>query len=1177
MIERRQKMKRIIFFILFLSLIYSKSVFLQEKFIPQVLIPYSEKVPVIDGIIEDKEWEKACVITGFTGATGQYSGVIAPGIGFNTFAYLMHNNENLFIGIIYKNLEKKPSKNYRKRDEPVYLDNPQVELWLTPPAEGNLKGYQLIVNGYNAIFDAEHIPALGVERTAWNGNWIVKSSYKDKKWMVEIAVPFETLGVKDIKKDNLWKGMIGIAWPQCSFPYTFGWYKNIQAHADFIFSQEGTCVKINDLSSLLENKLKTEFEIINDKSEEKEFNIYIEAGNSVVYNKSFKVKGKDKTGLKIDEVLPEISKNTKQSFMVKIGTSDKVLFSNKWNYSLYEEIKKSETKVEEEKWQMKTRINFAPISLALYTWCDLLDYPYIDKLKTVRFEVVSPEKKVIVGKDIEKFEYDSAESYIWLPKEIKYGKYEVHTKFIGKDGNILEEKVDTFEHRNLKKEFIWLGNNFGKNIKVTPPFEKIGIKEKNNPILSVWGREIEFKGVFPERIKNQGEEMLADSIKLFAESGNKSITAVISKPIKITKKSDERVDFTGEYRIENIIFKIDGFMEFDGMIYYKMTSIIPQNEKVSYDRIYLSIPVKENYAKYYFSTAGGWCPSYGEIDKENKVVWKSDEIADFVPYVCLSDDKIAIHWFADNDHNWIIGKDYPTAEILKRDKIVEIRINFVRKKGEIKDFSAEFGLIASPVKPLPSSWRNACLDSRPFANSKINFFYGPGHGGCPIDPHDSEKLAKAMGVYEEGKNPDEILINLPENYIDWSNPDILKNAEKVLGKNGVDFIKNWDKAKKDPNPYKVKRCYFFNASMYFEGYRSKAFQTFFPAEWTLIPSGWFHLTPVESYRDFFAFYMELWFRHWFVEGFYFDEVYHGPDYNVFNGNGKFMEDGSIRPSIPLMHQREFMKRMRQLFIDHKREPFIWVHSTNYMAPYAISPADVAMFGEDKVPIPGNDIIDTIPSLLLRTLGRSQKFGFIPVWMVQVGRSGLPWGFFSRQTCGWFWMHDVVPEYHTAVRGRPLIVLRQGWGIDRDDVNFIPFWGNKNYVSVNDDKFIVSIWTQPEGKVLLQVMNLHKPEENKTDVKISLNVNNLNLKKGFKIYDLESDNRLIEWENNLREAEKLQNQDPVKNKDKIKELTKDLNKLPETIKYEISNLQIISQNSEFIVSVPPRDFKVYVIE
>jgi len=877
--------------------------------------------------------------------------------------------------------------------------------------------------------------------------------------------------------------------------------------------------------------------------------------------------------------LPEIQKNTKQIFLIKIASSGKTLFLNKWNYSLYQQERKPEIKVEEEKWQMKTRVNFAPISLALYTWCDILDYPHIDKLKSVIFEVVSPLDKVIVSKEVEKFEYDSAESYIWLPKDLKYGKYKVYTKFLSKEGKVLEEKIDTFEHKDLKKEFVWLGNNFGKNIKVAPPFEKIKIKEKDNVILEVWGREIEFKGVFPERIKNQGKEMLAGNIGLFAELEGKLIPAIISKPIRITKKSDERVEFTGEYKIGNINFKIDGYMEFDGMIYYKMLVNVPEKEKISFDRIYLSIPVNENYAKYYFSTAGGWSPSYGEIGKENKSVWKSDEIADFVPYICLTDDEIAIHWFADNDHNWILGKDFPTAEILKKDKIVEMKINFVRKKGEIKDFSADFGLIASPVKPLPSSWRNACLDFRPFANSKINFFYGPGHGGCPIDPHDSEKLAKAMGVYQEGKNPDEILANLPENYIDWSNPDVLKNAEKILGKNknGVEFIKNWDKAKKDPNPYKVKRCYFFNASMYFEGYKSKGFSTFFPAEWTLIPSSWFHLTPVESYRDFFAFYMELWFRHWFVEGFYFDEVYHGPDYNVFNGNGKIMEDGSIRPSIPLMHQREFMKRMRQLFIDHNREPFIWVHSTNYMSPYSISPADVAMFGEDKTPIPGSDIIETIPSLLLRTLGRAQKFGFIPVWMVQVGRSGLSWGFFGRQTVGWFWMHDVVPEYHTAVRGRPLIVLRQGWGIDRDDVNFIPFWDNEEYVKVSDDKFIVSIWTQPKGKVLIQVMNLHKSEENKTDVKITLNTKNLNLNKEFKIYDLESDEKLIEWENNLREAEKLYNQDPVKNKERIKELTKDLHKLPETIKFDISNLKLISQSPEFKISVPPRDFKVYIIE
>ncbi|MEM5832394.1 MAG: DUF6067 family protein, partial [Candidatus Aenigmatarchaeota archaeon] len=852
------------------------------------------------------------------------------------------------------------------------------------------------------------------------------------------------------------------------------------------------------------------------------------------------------------------------------------LFQNKYHYSVSkrEEIKREEI---EEIWKIKTRVKFAPLSVALYLWCDLLDYPEINKLKCVRFEIISPEKELVTFKDIEKFEYDSAESYIWLPKDIKYGKYEVHTKFISKDGKILDEKIDTFEHKDLKKEFIFLGNNFGKNIKVVAPFEKIIIKEKaNNIIATFWGREIEFKGVLPERIKNQNEEMLYKPVNIYTEISGKNIPATISKPIKIIKKSDERVDFSGEYKLDKIRFEFEGYMEFDGMIYYKMKAVVP--EKVNFDRIYLSIPIREKNAKYFFSTAGGWAAFFGEIGKENGIIWKSNEIADFIPYVCLTDDKIALHWFADNDHNWILGNDYPTCEILKDGEIVEMRINFVRKKGDIRNFSADFGLIASPIKPLPSGWRNACLHFTPIANSKINFFYGPGHGGCPIDPHDTKKLAQAMGVYEEGKNPDEILINLPENFIDWSNPEILKNAEKILGKNGVDFIRNWDKSKKDKNPYNVKRCYFFNASMYFEGYRSKAFSTFFPAEWTLVPESWFHLTPVESYRDFFSFYMEIWFRHWFIEGFYFDEVYLGPDYNVFNGNGKIMEDGSIRPSIPLIHQREFMKRMRQLFIDHGREPFIWVHTTNYMAPYAISPADIAMFGEDKTPIPGCDIIDTISHLLLRSLGRAQKFGFIPLWMNQTGRgSGISWGFYNRQAVGWFWMHDVVPEVHTSVRGYHLMVLRQKWGIDRDDITFIPYWDNDEFVKVDDNKFIISIWKQSNGKIMFQIMNLHKPEENKNEVKIILNEKNLGLKKSYKIYDIESDEKIIQYENDLREAEKLYLEDPKKNKDKIKELTKNLHRLYQLVEYDLTKFKIVSDKNSFKVYIPPRDFKIFVIE
>ncbi|MFN4227808.1 MAG: hypothetical protein ACK4F0_06685 [Candidatus Ratteibacteria bacterium] len=417
---------------------------------------------------------------------------------------MKHNKKNFYIAILLKDLLKKPSKNYRKRDDPVYLDNPQIELWLTPPILDNLKGYQLILNGYNAIFDAEHIPSLGIERTTWNGDWFVMSSYKDKKWIVEIMVPFESLGVKDISKNNIWKGMIGIAWPQCSFPYTYGWYKNIQAHAQFVFSPEQTSVKIKDLSYLVyENRLKIEIEIINGKDKEEQCFIFFGDGSSEIYKKSFKIGPKQRININIDESIPEISSNQKKQLIIKINTSDMILFQNNYFYSVFKrEEGKEET--EEEKWNMKTRVNFAPLSLGLYLWSDILDYPKRDELKSVKFEIFSPEKKLVISKEIEKFEYDSAESYIFLPKDLKYGKYEVHTKFLSKEGKVLEEKIDTFEHKDLKKEFVFLGNNFGKNIKVAPPFEKITLKEKGNLLIAnVWGREIEFKGVLPEKIRNQ--------------------------------------------------------------------------------------------------------------------------------------------------------------------------------------------------------------------------------------------------------------------------------------------------------------------------------------------------------------------------------------------------------------------------------------------------------------------------------------------------------------------------------------------------------------------------------------------------------------------------------------------------------------------------------------------------
>ncbi len=652
----------------------------------------------------------------------------------------------------------------------------------------------------------------------------------------------------------------------------------------------------------------------------------------------------------------------------------------------------------------------------------------------------------------------------------------------------------------------------------------------------------------------------------------KKVEARVTKPFELDKEDGVRTQFHGQYEVAGITLDLKGDVEYDGMFFYTLQA--RARPGVTLDRLYLSMPVKAAHATTYYSTAGGWSAAYDFIPAEPaaKPFWTSDSLADFVPYVGLGDDERALQWFADNDHDWVPGKDAPCAELYREQDAVELRINLVRGQGVLKaPFGAKFGFIATPIKPLPAGWRHSSLHFAPVADSKINFFFGPGHGGCPIDPHDTLKLAQVLGVDVKGKNPDEVLDKLPARSARI--PD-LKTLDKLAS--------NWAGtayAELTGKPDAVRRCYFFNANMYFEGYRSPAFATLFPGEWTLEPSsGWFHLTTTDSYQDFFTFYMNLWMKHWVMPGMYFDECYLARDFNVFNGNGKIMADGSVRGSVPLMQQRNFLNRLRQISVDNSRTPFIWVHESNYMAPHAISAADVAMFGEDRAPTPGSDVMDTIAPVLLRSIGRSQKFGFIPLWMNQAGRGGSAGpraGFYSRQLYGWAWLHDVVPEYHTSNRGHALVAVRKGWGIDKEDVTFLPYWNNNKVLKTDDKQFLVSAWTRPGGKVLLEVLNLHK--DDKTTATIVLDPQALGLAPDSKVYDVEQGPMLGKYAADMREVDRLMLQDPVANKERVQKLLQGHAEPSSGVTYNPARWQRIGAGPTFQVTVPARDFVTLVIE
>ena len=116
---------------------------------PLLLVPATDNPPKIDGRIEPAEWADAAVVTGFI---QPQSSLLTPPGGA---VYVKHDAERLYLAFHCTLLPgMTPTRRHRRRDDPVYMDSHQIELWLTPPVDdAKTWAHQFIGNAYGAIFD----------------------------------------------------------------------------------------------------------------------------------------------------------------------------------------------------------------------------------------------------------------------------------------------------------------------------------------------------------------------------------------------------------------------------------------------------------------------------------------------------------------------------------------------------------------------------------------------------------------------------------------------------------------------------------------------------------------------------------------------------------------------------------------------------------------------------------------------------------------------------------------------------------------------------------------------------------------------------------------------------------------------------------------------------------------
>ncbi len=162
--------------------------------LPRLRIGRCDAPPAIDGKLNDPVWREAARARLACAPPGQK--ITQP-----AWAYVAYDDENLFIA--FRCNESRMDQivaERRERDSDVWLDD-CVEVFLMPRPETGAY-FHLVVNPLGTLYDCRHD---GGREVAWDSSARVATSKRRNGWDVEMAIPFERLGVRAPRPGEVWR------------------------------------------------------------------------------------------------------------------------------------------------------------------------------------------------------------------------------------------------------------------------------------------------------------------------------------------------------------------------------------------------------------------------------------------------------------------------------------------------------------------------------------------------------------------------------------------------------------------------------------------------------------------------------------------------------------------------------------------------------------------------------------------------------------------------------------------------------------------------------------------------------------------------------------------------------------------------------------------------------------
>lgn len=1006
--------------------------------VPLLTVATTEDPPVVDGALGDAAWQRAA---GFAGMVPIGAETLSPD---RTRVLVTRTTERLYVafecsfpaGTTLQGIA-------RDRDTGKPWQEDAVELFLVPDPHRPDDYYQLIGNSAGSVYD------LHAGDAEWNGDWEFATGVGEGVWIAEASIAFSDLGAAP-ESEEMWRANFcrdvqagrssNESWAPVEARYlepeNLGWLR---------FAHGSPVVRVDDLGEPRYGRLQVRGLVHNPGDAAQRASV---RALMVKPGTTFTAEGEDWAQL-IEGILVTAT----QELSVPAGGQRAIELQQRFDDRELGELLLSASSPD----GARLYAQRLPVQLQTPLSVHLQPIP-VQKRLIVRVEsglegidpAETPAKIAVApeGGGTPVAEAEAPLAALGQGRPLDYSAWPEGAYDVTVTVRAGEEPPTASARFEVKPPPQWLGNDLGTARVVLPPFTPM---RYHAGALEVWGRRMSFdESLLPTSITSQGEELLARPMALVATVGGQRMQ-FDGAAFELSERSPDRAEFRTGGAAGEVQARIDWWQEFDGFTWAELTLTGP--EGATLDELSLEMPLRPDVAQMLHGTPN---QRHAAI---NKLL--SDELlADgplqypFLPVVWVGNLDRGLCWFAESaEHFRPVGGD-AVVELAAEDDTRVLRITLI---GESTPIDAEahfpFGLLASPVRPLPEGWSTFMVDKWPPERSTLDW--------------------EALGT-----KPDWGII-WTRDYGEHLTAPL--HTPEIVGEL-VERGKQWG----------VGVAHYIAP-----GTHSMAYETpqRYLEEWRIDPLSEFYIDWADetyprlclnsSWADYLLWGIDHMIREFGIQGIYHDGGAPSWCHNQAHGCGWRDDEGTLHRCRPIRAYRDYHKRLATLFYhDHgRRDWLIYNHTSDICWLPTLTFCDAHLDGEQykgrrRAGIPYTQILsrtEVLPEYV------STQWGVITVFLNICQREG-----WEAQRCSSTFLGHMAPH------GVPFYPrhLYQAWNeqiqrlyseFDIDRAQFHPWWrGLEGFEPQADSAMLpISCYTHREGGMLVVAGNLTDQEREAT--------------------------------------------------------------------------------------------------